>query len=263
MDRGWPSTSFRLRIRKAKRSDVLLSYDLWNTLDAEIVLAFGSGGAFCANALGPFRRFRVLRAHRRRRTVADAKSAVLDVIRHKAGSSNCRCIEGKHGPTRYLASQLTSGGALDAPRKVKEHFRGVLADGRRRVALRGRRHAAGDGRGQAVRPHWRCPEAKAIFPSLHEPGCCAPSSLDKDRCVAAALRVEPAAEAPVLTAAVAAWFCSRLCSRGEPLLRCAGPRGWAVGACGAHGSLTPATLHRRPFSRASRVAGPDVVHARR
>ena len=28
-----------LRIRKAKRSDVLLSYDLWNTLDAEIVLA--------------------------------------------------------------------------------------------------------------------------------------------------------------------------------------------------------------------------------
>ena len=28
-----------VRIRKAKRSDVLLSYDLWNTLDAEIVLA--------------------------------------------------------------------------------------------------------------------------------------------------------------------------------------------------------------------------------
>ena len=175
-----------LRIRKAKRSDVLLSYDLWNTLEAEIVLAFGSGGAFCANALVHFEDFASFELIDGDGLLLTRKSAVLDVIRHKAGSSNCRCIEGKHGPTRYLASQLTSGGALDAPRKVKEHFAAssATADDALPFAVVGTLPAMDSlKRADLIE---RCPEAKAIFPSLHEPGCFgAPSSLDKDRCVAA------------------------------------------------------------------------------
>ena len=231
-----------LRIRKAKRSDVLLSYDLWNTLDAEIVLAFGSGGAFCANALVHFEDFASFELIDGDGLLLTRKSAVLDVIRHKAGSSNCRCIEGKHGPTRYLASQLTSGGALDAPRKVKEHFAASSADGRRRVALRGRRHAARDGRGQAVRSHRAVPGGEGDLPSLHEPGCFgAPSSSDKDRCVAALCVSNPR---PSGCSDPRAWFCSRLCSRGEP--DCYDARSGAGGAPAEAGVFASASLPLGP-----------------
>lgn len=181
-----------LRIKKKKRSDILLSFDVWNTLVAETVLVFGSGGAFCANALVHFEDFTSFALIDGDGLLLVRRSAALDVIKHKSGSSECRCIEGKHGPTHYLASQLTSGGVLDAPKRVKAHFAaaGATADDALPFAVAGTLA----GMDTAARSDLieRCPEAKLIFPSLSEPGCFgAPSSLDKDRCVAALCVSDP------------------------------------------------------------------------
>ena len=150
----------------------MLSYDLWNTLDAEIVLAFGSG-AFCANALVHFEDFASFELIDGDGLLLTRKVAVLDVIRHKAGSSNCRCIEGKHGPS-VPGVPAHVGGAwtrlASRPRSTSRRRPPQTADDALPFAVVGTPPPRTRQSGPILSRRRARPEATSISSSLHERG---------------------------------------------------------------------------------------------
>ena len=165
-----------LTTTRTKRADVILSIELWQRLVSDTVLFFSPGGAFCANgpALATFLSEPVVAAENGGLLLV-RRPLVLALLRSHDGF-----VPDKHNPLNWIATNLKGQSSQKDLFAAGDRYNTSLGVPFAIVSTLARLPSSD--RNALLE---QCPEAKVLFPALHDPSCFGPpSALDSTTCFA-------------------------------------------------------------------------------